>query len=90
MHVFPLDSGQRYNHRLPIHNLRWTQSAKIIGKNQAGKHARSLFNCISVTDDTEINEQNKSIATGLLYVQPKFDVFSTLVHGKMLNSNPLG
>ena len=34
--------------------------------------------CISVTDDVEINEQIKSIATGLLYVQPEFDTFSTL------------
>ena len=65
MHVFPLDSHQRYT-------LSETRFAKIIGANQAEKHARSLFNCISVTDDAEINEQNKSIATGLLYVQPKF------------------
>ena len=47
-----------------------------------GKRARSLFNSISLTDDTEIKEQNTSIATGLFYVQPKF---STLVHGEMLN-----
>ena len=50
----------------------------------------NLFNCISVMDDTEINEQNKSIATVLIYIQPKFDAFSTLVQGEMLNSNPLG
>ena len=62
--------------------------AKIIGANQAGKRARSLFNCISVTDDIEINEQNKPIATGLLYVQPEFDAFSTLVRGEMRISNP--
>ena len=61
-----------------------------IGANQAGKRARSLFNCISVTDDIEINEQNKSIATGLLYVQAEFDAFSTLVRGEMRNSNPRG
>ena len=30
-----------------------------IGANQAGKRARSLFNCISVTDGIKINEQNK-------------------------------
>ena len=41
----------------------------IFGANQAGKHACSLLNCISVTDDTDlINEQDKSIATGLLYM----------------------
>ena len=58
--------------------------------NQAGKRARSLLNCISVTDDIEINEQNKPIATGLLYVQPEFDAFSTLVRGEMRISNPRG
>ena len=71
----------------------WGGGDYIFGANQAGKHACtqcSLLNCISVTDDTRINEQNKSIATGLLYVQPEFDAFSALVHGEMLNSNPLG
>ena len=62
--------------------------AKIIGTNQAGKRARSSFNCISVTHDIEINEQNKSIATGLLYVQPEFDAFPTLLRGEMWISNP--
>ena len=90
MHVFPLDSRQRYINRLPTDTLSETRFAKIIGANQAEKRAHSLLNCISVTDDTEINEQDKSITTGLIYVQPKFDAFSTLVHGEMLNSNPLG
>ena len=61
-----------------------------IGANQAGKFACSLLNCISGTDDSETNEQNKSIATGLLYVQPEFDAFSTLVLGEMRISNPRG
>ena len=39
----------------------------IIGSNRAGKSARSLFNCISVTDDIKITEQNKSIGIGPLY-----------------------
>ena len=39
-----------------------------IGANQAGKRARSLFNCISVTDGIKINEQNKSIVIGPLYL----------------------
>ena len=40
----------------------------------------SLFNCISIMDGTETNEQNKSIATGLIYMyaHSKFDAFSTL------------
>ena len=60
----------------------------IIGANQAGKCACSLLNCISVTDDSESNEQNKSIATGLLYAHSEFDTFSTLVRGEMRISNP--
>ena len=39
-----------------------------IGAYQAGKSARSLFNCISVMDGIKINEQNKSIGTGPLYL----------------------
>ena len=44
-----------------------------IGANQAGKRARSLFNCISVTDGIKINEQNKSIGIGPLYLHTEFD-----------------
>ena len=57
----------------------------IFGANQAGKHACSLLNCISVMDDTRINEQNKSIATGILYIyaHSEFDAFSTFIHGEM-------
>ena len=33
----------------------------------------SLFNCISVTDGTKINEQKESIGKGLLYLQTKFE-----------------
>ena len=61
-----------------------------IGANQAGKCACSLLNCISITDDSETNEQNKSIATGLLYALSEFDTFSTLVHREMWISNPRG
>ena len=45
-----------------------------IGANQAGKRARSLFNCISVVDGIKINEQNKSIGIGPIYLQNKFEV----------------
>ena len=38
----------------------WGGGDYNIGANQAGKRARSLFNCISVTDGIKINEQNKS------------------------------
>ena len=53
--------------RVPL--SEWEGGDYIIGANQAGKCACSLLNCISVTDDSETNEQNKSIATGLLYAQ---------------------
>ena len=37
----------------------WGGGDYNIGANQAGKRARSLFNCVSVTDGIKINEQNK-------------------------------
>ena len=74
--------------RVPL--SEWEGGDDIIGANQAGKCACSLLNCISVTDDSETNEQNKSIATGLLNVHSEFDTFSTLVRGEMWISNPRG
>ena len=74
--------------RVPL--SEWEGGDYIIGANQAGKCAYSLLNCISVADDSETNEQNKSIVTGLLYAQFEFDAFSTLVHGEMWVSNPRG
>ena len=70
----------------------WEGGDHNIGANQAGKCACSLLNCISVTDDSETNEQNKSIATVLLYAHSEFDALSTLVHvrGEMWISNPRG
>ena len=67
--------------RVPL--SEWEGGDYIIGANQAGKCACSLLNCISVTDDSETNEQNKSIATGLVYAHSEFDAFSTLVRGEM-------
>ena len=74
--------------RVPL--SEWEGGDCIIGANQAGKCACSLLNCISVTDDSETNEQNKSIATGLVYAHSEFDAFSTLVRGEMWISNPRG
>ena len=51
----------------------WGGGDYYIGANQAGKHARSLFNCISVTDGIKINEQNKSIGIGPLYLHTEFE-----------------
>ena len=51
----------------------WGGGDYNIGANQAGKRACSLFNCISVTDGIKINEQNKSIGIGPLYLQTEFE-----------------
>ena len=51
----------------------WGGGDYYIGANQAGKRARSLFNCISVTDGMKINEQNKSIGIGPLYLHTEFE-----------------
>ena len=56
-----------------IYGLVLRLSGYIIGVNQAGKHASSLFNCISVTDDIKINEQNNPITNEPLYVQTEFE-----------------
>ena len=74
--------------RVPL--SEWEGGDYIVGANQAGKCACSLLKCISITDDSETNEQDKSIATGLLYVHSEFDTFSTLVRGEMWISNPRG
>ena len=54
----------------------WGGGDYIIGANRAEKSACSLFNYISITDDTciKINEQNKSIGIGPLYIQTEFDL----------------
>ena len=51
----------------------WEGGDYIIGGNEAGKRARTLFNCISVTDDIKINEQNNPIAKGPLYIETEFE-----------------
>ena len=56
----------------PPHTLSGTRFAQIIGGDRARKRARSLFNCISVTDGIKINEQNNPLAKGPLYVQTEF------------------
>ena len=45
---------------------------------------------ITVTDNIQINDLNKSIATGLHYVCSEFDAFSTLAPREMWISNPRG
>ena len=64
-------------YRVPL-NV-WGGGYYIIGANRAGKSARSLFNCITVTDCSKINEQNKSIGIGPLYVQTEFEAIRLLL-----------
>ena len=45
----------------------------IIAAYRAGKSARRLFNCISVTDGIKFNEQNNLIGIGPLYLQTEFE-----------------
>ena len=68
----------------------WGGGDYYIGANQAGKRARSLFNCISVTDGIKINEQNKSIGIGPLYLHTEFEAISLLLHKVMAGLNPVG
>ena len=49
--------------RVPLSECEGGDYIRFIGANKAGKCACSLLNCISVTDDSETNEQNKLIAT---------------------------
>ena len=68
----------------------WGSGDYYIGANQAGKRARSLFNCISVTDGIKINEQNKSIGIGPLYLHTEFEAISLLLQKVMAGLNPVG
>ena len=53
----------------------WGGGCYYIGANRAGKSTRCLFKCISVTDGIKINEQNKSIGIGPLYLHSEFQAF---------------
>ena len=65
----------------------WGGGDYYIGANQA---ARSLFNCISVTDDIKTNEQNKSIGIGPLYLHTEYEAISLLLQKVMAGLNPVG
>ena len=57
---------------------------------RVGKHESTLHGCISVTDFTKINEQNKSIDIGPLYLQTEFEALSLLLQKVMAGFNPVG
>ena len=46
--------------------MQWRESS--------GKDVLNLHSCISVMDQVKMNEQDKSMDTGSLYVQTKFEV----------------
>ena len=71
--LFPLDSRQRFWQIASRSMYAWGGGCYIIGANRAGKSARSLFNCITVTDGIKINEQYKSIGIRPLYLQTEFE-----------------
>ena len=70
-------------------SLNRTQFAKIIGAKRPGKCALILHSCISVTDRIKINERNKSIAIGPLYIHTKFEVISMLLPENVAVLNPV-
>ena len=53
----------------------WENGTRVACKNGAieWKCALTLHSCISVTDRVKINEQNKSIDIGPLYLQTEFE-----------------
>ena len=59
--------------RVPLNVWGQGGGSYIIGANRVGKSARSLFNCISITNCIKINEQNKSIGIGPLYLKTEFE-----------------
>ena len=50
----------------------------------------TLHSCVPVTDEVKINEQNKSIATGLLYVCIEFEPIWRFLPGDVAVLNPTG
>ena len=65
--------GTRLDSRQSFGQLNGGGGDYIIGANETGTSARTLFNCISVTDGIKINEQNNLIAKGPLYLQIEFE-----------------
>ena len=54
------------------------------------QNALTLHSCISVTDRVKINEQNKSIDIGPLYLQTEYEAILLLLPKVMVGLNPVG
>ena len=54
-------------------DLVWKRFMHVQRRDSSGKRVPTLRRCISVTDEIKINEQNKSIGIGPLYLQTEFE-----------------
>ena len=59
-------------------------------RDSSGKRGLTLHCCISITEEVKINDLQKSIVTGLLYVHIDFEVIWTFLQGATWNLNPSG
>ena len=62
---------RRYQNLFWIGRMEHGLHAKMVQSSE--KCALTLHSCISVTDRVKINEQNKSIDIGPLYLQTEFE-----------------
>ena len=60
------------------------------GAIRAGNVDLTLHCCISITEEVKINDLQKSIVTGLLYVHIDFEVIWTFLQGATWILNPSG
>ena len=51
----------------------WKRFTHVQRRDSSGKIVPTLYRCISVTDDIKINEQNKSIGIGPVFLQTEFE-----------------
>ena len=68
----------------------WKRVSHVQRRDSSEKRVPTLRRCISVTNDIKINEQNKSIGIGPLYLQTEFEAISLFVQKVMAALNPAG
>ena len=64
--------------------------SRVKGAIRAGNVDFTLHCCISITDKVKINDLQKLIVTGLLYVHIDFEVIWTFLQGATWILNPSG
>ena len=72
------------------HSGEWKRSRTEKGAIRAGNVDFTLHCCISITEEVKINDLQKSIVTGLLYVHIDFEVIWTFLQGATWILNPSG